>query len=413
MSLKIGGVEFGLKEQEFLAEFFAGGERIDFDASINNKRDYIVEKYRNILAKKANLSELRFSLSTTKSEEKSYNEQNGDARYSIKSSYSQYRTTAMIWANETKTKAGDLKVLYNPKTDTFNLLEADGSGDFVILKQNKNYRIVKNLYEELINEQGSNFEFNESVKEFEESIRRSDNLDLWGIENNETSDTIGRQAKSESENARIGNTKTNTGNSRYALKDSSGNFVKGINEGYNSQNDNLKYSINNNFKYTKPQYERFGWVRANDVLSPNQWKDFNSKFTSAKNLNAQFAKSLAGELIIPVNNMTEDSFGIDNALVFTKGTPASPNITKVIKINLQEETNLSLTREDIYELESRGIQTQNSTFFEVYTRANFQSYGESSDRAGYTRNASDNNQSSDRARSGKESNVAHQKISIF
>lgn len=167
-----------------------------------------------------------------KSEEKSYNEQNGDARYSIKSSYSQYRTTAMIWANETKTKAGDLKVLYNPKTDTFNLLEADGSGDFVILKQNKNYRIVKNLYEELINEQGSNFEFNESVKEFEESVRRSDNLDLWGIENNETSDTIGRQAKSESENARIGNTKTNTGNSRYALKDSSGKLLTTQQETY-------------------------------------------------------------------------------------------------------------------------------------------------------------------------------------
>lgn len=167
-----------------------------------------------------------------KSEEKSYNEQNGDARYSIKSSYSQYRTTAMIWANETKTKAGDLKVLYNPKTDTFNLLEADGSGDFVVLKQNKNYRIVKNLFEELINEQGSNFEFNESVKEFEESVRRSDNMDLWGAENNQTGDTIGRKAKSESENARIGNTKTNTGNSRYALKDSSGKLLTTQQETY-------------------------------------------------------------------------------------------------------------------------------------------------------------------------------------
>lgn len=158
-----------------------------------------------------------------KSEAISYNEQNGDLRYSKKSSYSQYQTLAMTWANESGTKAGDLKVLYNPKTDAFNLLEADGNGEFTILKQNKNYEVVKNLYEELINEQGSNFEFNESIKEFEESVRRSDNLDLWGTENNETGDTISRQAESKSKNAGNGNTKTNTGNSRYALKDSSGN----------------------------------------------------------------------------------------------------------------------------------------------------------------------------------------------
>lgn len=134
-----------------------------------------------------------------------------------KSNYSQYRTTAMIWANETKTKAGDLKVLYNPTTNTFNLLEADGSGDFVILKQNKNYQIVKTVFEELINEQGSNFEFNESVTKFEESVRRSNNLDLWGTENNESGNTADRQTESESKDERIGNTKTNTGNRRYTL----------------------------------------------------------------------------------------------------------------------------------------------------------------------------------------------------
>ena len=165
--------------------------------------------------------DIRFSLKDNQpianSKEISYNKQNGNARYNIKSNYSQYRTTAMIWANETKTRAGDLKVLYNPKTDTFNLLEANGSGDFVVLKQNKNYRIVENLFEELKNEQGSNFEFNESVKEFEESVRRSDNMDLWGVENNEASVTTGRQTERESQNGRVGNSKTNSENNQYEL----------------------------------------------------------------------------------------------------------------------------------------------------------------------------------------------------
>ena len=123
----------------------------------------------------------------------------------------------MVWANKTRTKAGDLKVLYSPKTDTFNLLEADGSGDFVVLKQNKSYRVVKKLFEELINEQGSNFEFNESVKEFEESIRRSYNLDLCGVGNNESSNSISRQIKRKSENAGVGDFETDTTDNRYSL----------------------------------------------------------------------------------------------------------------------------------------------------------------------------------------------------
>ncbi len=151
-------------------------------------------------------------------EEKSYSYRGNKVRYNIKSNYSQYQTTAMIWANETKTMAGDLKVLYNPKTDTFNLLEADGNGEFVVLKQSKNYEIVEDLFEEIINEQGSDFEFNESINKFEESVGRSNNLDLWGIENNEASNATSRQVKRKSEYDRVGNSKTNNGNNENEIR---------------------------------------------------------------------------------------------------------------------------------------------------------------------------------------------------
>lgn len=65
----------------------------------------------------------------------------------------------MIWANETNRKQGDLKVLYNHQTGSYNLIEANEDGDFVILNQSNNYKIVKKIYEEIKNEQRDNFKF--------------------------------------------------------------------------------------------------------------------------------------------------------------------------------------------------------------------------------------------------------------
>lgn len=62
-----GLADFSLKESEFLAEFFAGGERIDFGFDIDVKRDVVVEKYRKLLAKKGNLDNLRYALPETDS----------------------------------------------------------------------------------------------------------------------------------------------------------------------------------------------------------------------------------------------------------------------------------------------------------------------------------------------------------
>lgn len=62
-----GLADFSLKESEFLAEFFAGGERIDFGFDIDVKRDFVVEKYRKLLAKKGNLDNLRYALPETDS----------------------------------------------------------------------------------------------------------------------------------------------------------------------------------------------------------------------------------------------------------------------------------------------------------------------------------------------------------
>lgn len=60
-----GNISFENKEREFISEFFAGGERVDFGNEINTKRKALVEKYKDLLANKAGLQNLRYSLKDT------------------------------------------------------------------------------------------------------------------------------------------------------------------------------------------------------------------------------------------------------------------------------------------------------------------------------------------------------------
>lgn len=113
--------------------------------------------------------------------------------------------------------------------------------------------------------------------------------------------------------------------------------------------------------YTESQYNKFGWIRANNALTKNQWNDFNRKFAAAKNKTNTFNKTINGEQIIPVNDMVGESFGVDNVLVFAKGTYQNPNITKIIKIDLADETSIDYVRRFIYDNETRANnQTSNA-----------------------------------------------------
>lgn len=103
-------------------------------------------------------------------------------------------------------------------------------------------------------------------------------------------------------------------------------------------------------KYTTAQYNNFGWVRANDVLTARQWHDFNHKYNEIKfQKHGEVHKSSSGEYIVAVNDMIGDSFGVNNVLVFVKGSPDNPKVTQVIKINSNNETELDSIRREIYD----------------------------------------------------------------
>ncbi len=46
-------------------------------------------------------------------------------------------------------------------------------------------------------------------------------------------------------------------------------------------NNNVKFSSRSLDKYTLEEYNNYGWVRSNDILSAAEWVDFNGKFAKA------------------------------------------------------------------------------------------------------------------------------------
>ena len=109
----------------------------------------------------------------------------------------------------------------------------------------------------------------------------------------------------------------------------------------------------NDYTYTKDQYDSFGWVRANDVLKADQYRDFSRRFADVVARGYAVEKSLYGEYIIPVSGLSIEHYGIDNVIVFAKGTIERPIITRVVKIDLESETYIESVREYIIEYEKR------------------------------------------------------------
>ena len=124
------------------------------------------------------------------------------------------------------------------------------------------------------------------------------------------------------------------------------------------------------------QYNNFGWVRANNVLTPDEYNNFTTEFAKAKTSSEyDFYITSRGEYMIAVGKAYGKHEGVKNKIVFAKGSIESPEITRIIKISKYNETELDQVRRDVYEIERAGIQQQTKGIFKVYTRFDFGSYG--------------------------------------
>ena len=79
--------------------------------------------------------------------------------------------------------------------------------------------------------------------------------------------------------------------------------------------------------------------------------------------------------MIPINDVGDEIFdGVNNTIVFCKGTIKNPIITSVLEILEYDETTLSETRRHIHAIERVGFRQETCGIFTRYTRFNFQNY---------------------------------------
>lgn len=149
------------------------------------------------------------------------------------------------------------------------------------------------------------------------------------------------------------NLRDNDANSRNGEEKSIGKKLK-----YNKAKQKYKYSTN--------QYNDFGWARGNEILNAGQNADYKSKFAQAINGYEAFPKTSNGEFMIPVSEIGSKNEGVNNTIVYAKGTISKPIITRVVKIDVDNETEADLERRWLRDCEGRGVQPTNKTIFKFY-----------------------------------------------
>ncbi len=149
------------------------------------------------------------------------------------------------------------------------------------------------------------------------------------------------------------------GTMEYSSDDDVYDIISDIKEYYNSgeiaekRNGNIWYSIsdgNNDRldKFTKKQYNDFGWARYTGAITKNELDDVYSKVQEKGSLK-KFAQSSSGEAIVEVNDKPHTTLGTDNVFVFATGTKNNPKITKVVRFQVETDIEMEIIKEQLYE----------------------------------------------------------------
>lgn len=113
-------------------------------------------------------------------------------------------------------------------------------------------------------------------------------------------------------------------------------------------------------KYSDTEYQDYGWARENGVLSASENSKLRSLFAEAVSGQAKPPKTKAGEYMIAVGDK------VDNKVAYMTGSIDSPVITRVLEIDLDNETELDFERRKVYDAERRGVQPKAGKLFKFY-----------------------------------------------
>ncbi|WP_195542794.1 MuF-C-terminal domain-containing protein [Massiliimalia timonensis] len=174
--------------------------------------------------------------------------------------------------------------------------------------------------------------------------------------------------------------------------------------------NSLKFSLKNVSKlesenlierYTQTEYNDYGWVAVNEVLTPSELRKLNTQFADMLH-GEKFSKNRDGYYIIPVGEENRPQ----NSFVFIKGTISHPKISQILRIDVENEAELDIIRGDFGErrnFESReiieAIYGQETVY--QYSAGDFEDYQtlrNQGQTAGLRRNAGSNRGVSDGGR---------------
>lgn len=150
--------------------------------------------------------------------------------------------------------------------------------------------------------------------------------------------------------------------------DNSGNVVS-LSERFDENQSDIRYSLpetNNSVEnYTEEQYNNFGWVRYNDVLTPAEYSTLLSRYADYKHNKDKYPTTRFGEAVM---HSTE----CPNVIMYVKGNIGNPHITKIVEIIADDNEDISVINERIikneYKQKPLPYQTITSMYGEEYLR---------------------------------------------
>ncbi len=142
------------------------------------------------------------------------------------------------------------------------------------------------------------------------------------------------------------------------------------------------YSSKSIDEYTRAQYNSYGWVVINKVLTVNELNRFYKQFSNEEMLEFKYKKSSDGYYMIP----TGDKSMIDTKIVFVEGTAQKPYIDRVLEITgiddnektyyineVLDNEEYDNSYDDLEAYAGKGV-------FRTYTQTDFASYSKLKER---------------------------------
>ncbi len=118
-------------------------------------------------------------------------------------------------------------------------------------------------------------------------------------------------------------------------------------------------------RYTTREYNDYGWVAVNKVLTGKELKKLYSQFAKVKLNKEQNFKNKLGEYLIPVG----DRYGSVDKIVYIKGTNKHPIIRQIVEINKPFRGKAENIIVEVMDYEKTGLYYDAFEIYESYARA--------------------------------------------